>query len=262
MAIPASAPLAPVKGAEELRRRPVSHRQRFAIGVALAAFVGIGLSWALLSGALTEEADARAERRSVVSVRALADLVSRAGGSGDAVRRVVSAFHAAHPELPVIRVVAFDGVSLGASTDPADTGEKAPPRRLAREEKPLYDRGQRLRTSVETNQQEGTARKDEIEAEPLAKGALSLAAPVETGGAVSGFVEVETAPLPPAAGEPLLPALVHVAGPLAAFVLLSLAIGERRAILAAAAFLLLALTLLMYANHSLVSLARAARAGD
>ena len=41
------------------------------------------------------------------------------------------------------------------------------PRRLAREEKPIYDRGQRLRAAVLTNQEEGASRKEEIEIQQL-----------------------------------------------------------------------------------------------
>jgi arabinogalactan oligomer/maltooligosaccharide transport system permease protein len=255
------APLAPVKG-EQTRERPVSHRRRFALGVAFGSIVGIGLAWALLSGALREQSARGAERACVVPLRALAELVSRAGGGGDAVRRVVAAFHAAHPDLPVVRVVAFDGVSLEASTDSADTGEKTPPRRLAHDEKPLYDRGQRIRAAVETNAQENSARKDEIEAEPLASGALSLAAPVETNGAVSGFVEVQTAARAPARGEPIGPALVHVVAPVAAFLLLALLIGERRGPLTAAALLLIVANLFLYARHSVARLEKAEREGD
>src|SRR5436305_370801 len=71
----------------------------------------------------------------------------------EAVRRAVQGFAEAHPEVAAIRVVEFDGLLLAASTAAADRGSQAAPRRLARDEKPLFDLGQRLRAAVEGNRQ-------------------------------------------------------------------------------------------------------------
>ncbi len=115
--------------------------------------------------------------------------MQRAGGKGDGVRAIITAWQDQLPQGSAVRVIAFSGISLEASTFPEDQGDKAAPRRLSREEKPLYDRGQRLRASVETNREEGDARKLEIEVEPLPSGGRQLSAPVEVEGAVVGMVE-------------------------------------------------------------------------
>ncbi|HSS47671.1 MAG TPA: hypothetical protein VLX28_01870, partial [Thermoanaerobaculia bacterium] len=87
-----------------------------------------------------------------------------AGDAGDAVRRVVARFAAGHPEVKAIRIVDFEGFQLTASTAAADSDAKAAPRRLEREEKDLYDLGQKLRAAVQGNREgaEGAARQAEI----------------------------------------------------------------------------------------------------
>src|SRR4051812_13195259 len=159
-----------------------SHRRRFVIGLAVAALLAAYAGAALLHGAQKAERRARAARQAVVTLSALTDLVDRAGGAtaavpatpseggmglgaeiaaaeqgqakpagdaGDAVRRAVARFAASHPEIKAIRVVDFEGIQLTASTAAADTGDKAAPRRLEREEKDLYDLGQKLRAAVQ-----------------------------------------------------------------------------------------------------------------
>ena len=125
-----------------------SHRLRFGAGLLVGTLLVAAVGHRLLTSSLGETARFGEDRRAVVSLRALTDVVARAG-SGEAVRTVVAGFAKAQPEVAATRVVLFDGISLEASTDPADTGENAPPRRLKREEKDLYDRGQRLRAAIE-----------------------------------------------------------------------------------------------------------------
>ncbi len=74
------------------------------------------------------------------------------------------------------------------------------PRRLAREEKPLFDQGQRLRAAVETNREEGVARKEEIEVAPSAPGGSRWPRRSRRTGRSSGWWPCETSPLPPAPG--------------------------------------------------------------
>ncbi|MFL6290452.1 MAG: hypothetical protein ACJ759_06120, partial [Thermoanaerobaculia bacterium] len=152
-----------------------SHRRRFLIGLTLAALVAVFLGAALLAAARAGESRERSERSSVVTLLALAQLIDRAGGGapvaegeegmgigdelaaigteppaedpGVAVRSAVAAFAKAHPEVKAVRVVAFEGIRLEASTNPQDQA----PRRLEREEKPLYDLGQKLRAAVAGN---------------------------------------------------------------------------------------------------------------
>ncbi len=214
--------------------RPASHRRRFLIGLALAALLAVGLGAMLLAGAQTAERRESAERRALVTLSALAAVVDRAsggsvqeaapaapaetpaeGGMGlgaeiaaaeqgqaqaptdaeaGAIRKAVEGFAADHPEVAAIRVVEFEGIMLAASTSAADQGAKAAPRRLERDEKPLYDLGQKLRANVESNRQgaEGAARAPELGFERQADGVLALGAPVERGGEVIGMVQMET----------------------------------------------------------------------
>ncbi|HMM33620.1 MAG TPA: sugar ABC transporter permease [Thermoanaerobaculia bacterium] len=240
---------------DETEKEP-SHRLRFGAGLLVATLLVAGVGHRLLSSSLAATARAGEERRAVVSLRALTDLVARAG-DGEAIRSVVAGFAKEQPNVAAVRVVLFDGISLEASTDPADAGENAAPRRLAREEKDVYDRGQRLRASVETNRAEGGARKNEVETERLADGALSLAAPIEKEGEVVGMVETRRVPPPAPPRASLATTAAYVVAPLAAFALLSLAIGERRLPLGAVALLLLAGTVWGYGAQSWAKLSRA-----
>jgi arabinogalactan oligomer/maltooligosaccharide transport system permease protein len=264
------------------------HRRRFLFGLAVALLVGIGLGAALLKGARTAELNQRQQREAVVTLRALTDLVERAGGApaeaapsegsgftsdlpseptpptpsepaegseGDAVRKAVDRFAATHPEVQSIRVVTFEGIRLEASTDPADTGTKAAPRHLERDEKPLYDLGQKLRAAISENQEnaaQGQATfNEELSVERQPDGSLILSGPVERGGEVAGMVQIRTVPPQGAAAEaPWGPALIHWLGPVAILFLLGLVLGERRGLLAAAANVLLIHSLAGFAPFS------------
>lgn len=272
---------------------PTSHRRRFLIGLAVAALLGVGLGAFLLAAAREGERRDREERRSVVTLMALAQVIDQAGAAGDtaaaeepsyglgdelaaldegaaaeapdsgeAVRKAVVAFAAAHPEVKAIRVVAFEGIRLEASTDPKDTGEKAAPRRLERDEKPLYDLGQELRAAVAGNREQGAARGEEIAVERLPGGRLRLSAPVERGGEVAGMVQMDTvnAPTDRAMGFPWLAALLAGLAPVALFLVLSFVLGERRVLLAAVAAVLLVATLVAFGSYSRKTLAADRRA--
>ena len=240
---------------DENRREP-SHRLRFGAGLLVGTLLVAAVGHRLLTNSLGETARFGEDRRAVISLRALTDVVARAG-SGEAVRTVVAAFAKLQPQVAATRVVLFDGTSLEASTDPADTGENAAPRRLKREEKDLYDRGQRLRAAIETNLQEGGGRKDEVEKERLPDGSVSLAAPIERDGEVAGLVETRRVPPPPAPRPSLLTTLSYVVAPVVLFVLLSLVIGERRVPLGILAAVLLAGTAWGYGAQSWAKLSRA-----
>ncbi|WP_257453538.1 carbohydrate ABC transporter permease [Archangium lipolyticum] len=229
------------------------HRGRVFVGLSLALGLSLAIAYGLLAGALEKMSTERADRQSLVSLRALEDLVQRAGGSGDAVRAVVSTWKEQLPAGSAVRVIAFSGIQLEASTFPEDQGERAAPRRLSREEKPLYDRGQRLRAAVETNREEGSARKVEVETEALPDGRRLLSAPVEVDGSVVGMVELATAPL----AAPLKPGMLATL----AFFLVPLAVCgaaafvvRRQGLLVAVSVVLLAAGLGGYVSYSLGTL--------
>ena len=229
------------------------HRVRVLVGLALALGVSLLVAQTLLASALDSVSIERADRQTFVSLRALEDLVQRAGGTGDAVRAVVDSWKAQLPAGSAVRVIAFSGIRLEASTFPEDVGERAAPRRLTREEKPLYDSGQRLRAAVDTNREEGGARKLEVEAEALPGGGRLLRAPVEVEGAVVGSVEMATAPI----AEPLVPSAGHLALwwllPVVLCAAVSFAV-RRQGVLVAASVAFLVVGLAGYASYSLGTL--------
>ncbi|MCY1030309.1 sugar ABC transporter permease [Corallococcus sp. BB11-1] len=205
------------------------------MGLALALGLSLALAHGLLVRAQAERGAERAQRKSVVALLGLTDLVQRAGGTGDAVGAVVAGWP--RTQGGAARVIAFSGIKLEASTFPEDTGDKAAPRRLAREEKPLYDRGQRLRAAVETNREEGGARKVEVESETLPSGGRLLSAPVEVEGQVVGSVEWFTPVLTEAEPISWSPALLAFLLPLAACAGAVFALSRQGARVAVAAVL-------------------------
>jgi arabinogalactan oligomer/maltooligosaccharide transport system permease protein len=223
--------------------RPPSHRLRFLSGLLLGAGLGAWLVHGFVSDARRRAAGELEVRQAVVALQAVTSLVERAGGEGEAVRRVVAAWQAGTPGVASLRIAR--GMQLEASTAPGDSGDRAAPRRLAREEKPLYDRAQRISTAVQTNREEQAGRKDEIEVERLPDRRLSLAAPLVADGAVAGIVEIESVGLPPPPATPWWPSLLAALAPAVAFGVLSLLLGERRAWLAVAATACLAASLLV-----------------
>jgi arabinogalactan oligomer / maltooligosaccharide transport system permease protein len=215
-----------------------SHRRRLAAGLAAALAVGVGLAWALLRAEVRGASDAAAGRLAVVSAQALAHLALQAWDRPEVLPGAVAAFQERAPGVRAARIVSLSGARLEASTAPEDEGERAAPRRLARDEKPVYDQAQRLRAAVGENRQEKGERPEiEIARLPGAGRVLSAAAPVESEGRVPGIaiVRFEAPPLPLPA--PLGPGLAFalLAVPLALFGLAALLLGERRAPLAVAA---------------------------
>ncbi len=206
-----------------------AHRVRFAVGILLATVLGGGLSFKFTREAVRHETAGVEVRKAVVELQALTALVQSAGGDGDALRKAVSAWQAQMKDVAQVRVLIMSGLKLEASTAVADVGDRAAPRRLLREEKPFYDRGQRIATAVQTNREEETARKPEIEVALAPTGRrLSLAAPIAGEDGTVGMVEIETTELPPEPGEPLWPYILALVAPLLVFGAGSLLLGNRR----------------------------------
>ena len=225
-----------------MRRRP-QHR-RFLAGLALALALGIGLSWALLAGEAREAAAEREERLAIASAQGLADLAAGRWASREALPAAVARWQEGAPGVRAARVVALSGARLEASTLAVDSGERAAPRRLARDEKPVYDQAQRLRAAVAQNRDEQGSR-PELEVVRLPSGAIQVAAPIEEAGQVAGMAVLEWSA--PAAAAPERPsgaiALGLVAVPLLLFLAAGPLLGERRRLLAGAAAALLAAAL-------------------
>jgi arabinogalactan oligomer/maltooligosaccharide transport system permease protein len=188
-----------------------------------------GAAW-LLAGARGQLARDAQTRRAVISLLALTELAQR---SGEGLQPALTAWQA-RQDGGAARVVLLAGARLEASTAPGDSGDRAAPRRLSRDEKATYDRAQRLRGAVASNREGGTTR-PEVEIERLPDGGRSLAAPLERDGAVAGMVELVTPPPAPAGARLPLAAILAIVLPLAAFGLALPFLGERRGPVAAAA---------------------------
>src|SRR5262245_31659980 len=128
--------------------RVPSHRARLAVGVLLAAGLGALLTHRFAQQAVRFELADVERRVAVVSLNGLGALVARVVTDGDALRKAVAGWQAQTQGVAQARVLVLSGARLEASTAPSDSGELAAPRRLKREEKPFYDRGQRLGSAV------------------------------------------------------------------------------------------------------------------
>jgi arabinogalactan oligomer/maltooligosaccharide transport system permease protein len=235
-------------------------RLRFAIGLVLAGALGCWLTHRFAGEAVRAEAAEAESRRSVVALEALTTLVART--PDDALGRAVADWQARTRGVAQARVLTIAGARLAASTAPADTGERAAPRRLVRDEKPFYDRGQRIASAVRGNREEESARKPEIEVAPAEQpGRLSLAGPLEQGGEVVGMVEIETLSAPPPPEEPLLHYLVALLAPLAVFGAGALVVRPKRQALAALAAVCLGAALLLLTLSRAQRVETARRAG-
>jgi arabinogalactan oligomer/maltooligosaccharide transport system permease protein len=123
---------------------------------------------------------------------------------------LVAEWQAKFPEVSSIRVLRLSGAQLLASTNPGDAAEKALPRRLAREEKELFDLAKELNAAVETNRDEGISRKRQVLLSPVGTDTLGISLPYVTGrdGKVAGMVQLRKQLEPLDAGSGLLGAIL------------------------------------------------------
>ena len=165
--------------------------RRIATGLIAALLVGGGLLWLLVGLGAAAENQSREQREAVVTLRAATEMVGQAGASRSQAAAI--AFAAGRPELRVLRVVNLEERSLEVSTAPEDTGERAAPRKLQRDEKALFDEAQRLRTAVATNREGSGPPSQEIAIEEANHETLALAGPLERDGKVVGMVRLDLA---------------------------------------------------------------------
>jgi arabinogalactan oligomer/maltooligosaccharide transport system permease protein len=185
-----------------VKRRPLLLHP-VTVGLLLAAALGVLLGEWFFAQAQDELLAERQEREVVMQAMAFADLTAavEAAAPDSAAPRLAAlttAWSARFGGIAALRVVRSADTLFLASTDPGDA--RPLPRRLAREEKPLYDLGQTLRANVETNAAEGVFRKKQIDVVRLDRARLRVAVPYAPGGKVVGFVQVEqrvAAPGPP-----------------------------------------------------------------
>ena len=227
---------------------------RLIAGVALASLLSTAIVFALLGRAQGELIDARDRRRATVAALAVAALADRVRATGEplALGRALSAWQAGNADAVAARVFSLGALRLEASTRPRDSGDRAAPRRLLRDEKGLFDRGADLMSNVDINQDEGAPRKPEIDVQHLPKpageaahgapdaaaGGRSAVAPVEPHGEVTAAVEIETPAPPLHPGWPFAVVLLTLLSPPLLFLVASQALRGPRSRWAAAVIVL------------------------
>jgi len=162
----------------------IEHLKRSALpgtGVAMLLALALG-SW-LFSA---EEADLRLQQRqrqAVLQANALVLAVADADAAG--ARKRVSEMQKLDPRIESVIVVA--GTQLLASTRPGDDA----PRQLKRDEKPLYDLSNLIRTARETNRGEEVVRKKTIQIDEMPSGRLVVTLPYLSGGEFAGILQMQ-----------------------------------------------------------------------
>jgi arabinogalactan oligomer/maltooligosaccharide transport system permease protein len=186
---------------------PARRARRFllqpaALGLALALLAALLLGNWFHRQAATGIETGRQQRLAVIEANALAEAVvaalaaeaarEAAGESPDeqAVQRVVTDWVARSEADDQARVVRNGGARLLASSFPTERDGELP-RRLGKDEKWLFDLGQELRASAETNRSEGVFRKQQIDVNRKAPGRLRVTVPYTTDAEMTGFVQFE-----------------------------------------------------------------------
>ncbi len=166
----------------------MSWRQVLA-GLLTGLAVGLVLT-ALLIGAGHGRLDRLADQqRAVMTTAAAGDVLASGRADGRSAQDLVTEMAASLPGLDEARVVDIGARSLEASTHVADGEGGAPPRRLNRDEKALYDQARALQAARRTNSQEEVPRKAEILADWLPDGRLELVLPILDGDKVTGSLQ-------------------------------------------------------------------------
>jgi len=167
--------------------QPTPTSGRLTLGLVLGLALALGAAaWSVARTGVREERLSD-EQVAETLARGLASAVAPSGSTGPdgleprTVAPLVERFAEEHPEVTAARVLDLAGKRLVASTAPGDVAEKAAPRRLSLDEKPLYDLGQELRAAIEENRRLGREWKPEISAR-TADGRIQVAAPIFEGG--------------------------------------------------------------------------------
>ncbi|MGZ8851893.1 MAG: carbohydrate ABC transporter permease [Thermoanaerobaculia bacterium] len=229
-------------------RSALALARRTGIALLLAALLGMSLLYFVASRRFASQAEGRAEGTAIAIAQDAAKN-----------RAAMEQWAKGRPNVKTARIVNIDDRTIEASTFPDDRKNGDLPRRMVREEKPLFDLGQTLRTNIETNAQESAHRKEEVIIERRPGGSLLVAAPFSVDGTVAGYAQVLIAGSPVAEPAPSFwIALAFAFAPFIAFVAISPLLKARAAEgggapLSIAAVLLL-ISLFAYRQYVLVSL--------
>ena len=151
------------------------------LGLGIGLAVVLALSAWLTSSVGRDLSQAQQQRDAVLLTHALASTLE--GVDADTAARRVGQFLSAHPAIESVQVVS--GRELTASSRPQDQA----PRSLQREEKPLFDLSNELRSAEETNRKEGSVTKKTLRAELGLNTLAVVSVPLRSGGEVTGMVQ-------------------------------------------------------------------------
>lgn len=170
--------------------------QPVGVGLLVAAAVAILLSHWFFAQARDELLADRQEREIIMQAMALADIVPALDQGDEEVlasrlQSLVTNWTATYSGISLIRVVRLSGARFLASTSANDSKQMPLPRRLQREEKWLYDLGQTLRAAIETNQQEGIFRKEQVVIKRIDHDLLRVSLPYLSNGKAAGLIQLE-----------------------------------------------------------------------
>ncbi len=154
----------------------------YILGLTVAVAVTLALSAWLFRGADRDQAAQFERRLAQVEANALADALSVAG-RGD-FNRILKEWQSRRPER--LGAVAIAGMEMAGSARSDDQA----PRRLTREEKPLYDLANQLRAARETNIGEGVVRKKLIQIDDQGKDAFAVTVPYLSQGEFAGVLQI------------------------------------------------------------------------
>ncbi len=160
------------------------HLRRSALlGMAVAMLLALVLgSWLFAA----EEADLHLlQRHRLAVLQANALVLAVADADATATRKRVGEMQKLDPRIESVIVVA--GTQLLASTRPGDDA----PRQLKRDEKPLYDLSNLIRTARETNRGEEVVRKKTIQIDEMGEGRLVVTLPYLAGGEFAGILQMQ-----------------------------------------------------------------------
>jgi len=219
-------------------------RGRIAGGLAAGLILGVLLGgWGLSFGRGRMQTEKQV-RTATVRLVAITRIVERARAAGAEVQPLLERFAAEQPNLGPVRVI--EGRNLLASTHPDDTGERAAPRKLQREEKDLFDQAKRLATVAAANRAGAAEQGNEIEVRGSAAAGLSLAGPFEQDGEIAGAVLLEAPGAAGHGGTPWLLALAVVIVPTLLMLAVYPLLAQRRAAPAALGAVLLVAGVAVY----------------
>jgi arabinogalactan oligomer/maltooligosaccharide transport system permease protein len=222
----------------------------------VALVVAIGAGHWLQARGLRVLAETAAERDALIGVQAMAEIVEGIGlEDAGQIQRALDEMVGRDVVVDDARVIRFKGIQLIASTVDSDSGDQAAPRKMSREEKPLYDLGQSLRQNVEANIGEGRSWKEEVDVSLGSTGALAIAVPIEQEGKVVGTVLADAGTAAdPARPSWLLFLLTTIVPPLVVYAG-GRFLGINRTMALVAALVLLVVALWIYGSTTLGVLA-------